>query len=113
VERIDDETQRPPANYNVNCVHASVFAAAMDVASARNPMAANRISGLDANTSAKTPEELDGLAELDTEAPADFGNNVWPLNAKYGVVYLGGCCGTSTEHIDALARCARTGSVNG
>ncbi len=104
IDHIDNETRLPPANYNVNCVHASVFAAAMTVTQSRNPEAADRITGLDANTSAKAPEELDGLAELDTEVPADFGANLWPLNSAYGTAYLGGCCGTSTEHIEALAR---------
>jgi homocysteine S-methyltransferase len=111
IERIDGETHRPPANYNVNCVHASVFAAAMRAAGSRNPKAARRISGLDANTSAKTPEELDGLAELDTEAPAEFGRNLWSLHAEFGTTYLGGCCGSSTEHIESLASCARSGSA--
>ena len=80
----------------------------MTVTRSRNPEAAARVAGLDANTSARAPEELDGLAELDTEAPADFGGNLWPLNSEFGTVYLGGCCGTSTEHIEALARRATT-----
>ena len=104
INRIDNEAPLPPANYNVNCVHASVFAAALTVTRSCDPKAADRITGLDANTSAKTPEELDGLAELDTEAPFDFGANLWPLHSDGGTVYLGGCCGTSTKHIEALAR---------
>jgi len=56
----------------------------------RNPAAAARVTGLHANTSAKSPE--------------DFGANMWALRQQPGVRLLGGCCGTSTEHIDALAR---------
>ena len=104
VDRVDNETTRPPTTYFVNCVHASVFAAAMESVARRNPGSVARISGLDANTSAKSPEELDGLTEIDTEAPRDFGKNLWALNANPGTVYLGGCCGSSTEHIEALAR---------
>ncbi len=66
-------------------------------------MAAARITGLDANTSAKDPDELDGLEEIDTVAPIDFGNNLWSVHQAFGTVYLGGCCGSSTEHIKALA----------
>ena len=105
IETIDGERQRPPASYAVNCVHTSVFSTAFSALQNRNAMAAGRLLGIDANTSAKTPEELDGLTELDTEAPADFGRNVASLNAKFGISYLGGCCGSSTEHIDALAGC--------
>lgn len=104
VDRIDNETTSPPTTYFVNCVHPSVFVAGMELVTQRNPRSAARITGLDANTSAKSPEELDGLAEIDTEAPEDFGKNLWALNAKFGTVYLGGCCGSSTEHIEALAR---------
>jgi homocysteine S-methyltransferase len=104
VRRIDDENSRPPAAYTVNCVHASVFAAAMRVAEARDPAAAARITGLYANTSAKSPEELEGMEEIDTEAPEDFGPKVWSLHRDHGARYLGGCCGTTTTHIEALAQ---------
>ena len=104
IDTIDGETQRPPASYAVNCVHTSVFSAAHSIIYHRNPTAAERILGIDANTSAKTPEELEGLEEIDTEAPIDFGANVASLHEAHGIAYLGGCCGSSTEHIAALAR---------
>lgn len=103
VLRIDEEARRPPDSYNINCVHASVFAAAMGRVKARSPGAAARITGLHANTSAKTPEELDGLENLETEAPEDFGVNLWALHRELGTRFLGGCCGTSTDHMEALA----------
>ena len=104
VDQIDNETTRAPTTYFVNCVHATVFVAAMEAMAQRSANTAARISGLDANTSAKSPEELDGLTEIDTEAPEDFGDGLWALNSALGTVYLGGCCGSSTEHIEALAR---------
>ena len=107
IKTIDDETRSPPASYAVNCVHASVFSAAYSVIHDRSAAAAERINSVDANTSAKTPEELDGLSEIDTEAPDDFGRNVSALNENFGIAYLGGCCGSSTDHIAELAkRCA-------
>ena len=99
---IDRELAEPPAAYNVNCVHASVFASAMSLSEARDAAAAARVVGLHANTSAKTPEELAGLAPLDTEAPEDFGRNLAALRER-GTRVLGGCCGTSTAHMEALA----------
>lgn len=112
INAIDDETQNPPSSYAVNCVHTSVFSAAYSSIHARSATAAERILGIDANTSAKTPEELDGLSEIDTEAPDDFGRNVSALNENFGIAYLGGCCGSSTEHIAALAaQCAARGNV--
>lgn len=103
IDTIDCETSRPPASYNINCVHTSVFAAAVSAIRTRNPAAASRIVGIDANTSAKTSEELDGLDEIDTEAPDDFGRSVYALREAFGISYLAGCCGSSTDHIAALA----------
>jgi homocysteine S-methyltransferase len=108
IDMIDEETRNPPTNYAVNCVHASVFSAAYTAIHDRNARAAERVVGIDANTSAKTPDELDGLTEIDTEAPADFGKNVASLHEMFGISYLGGCCGSSTEHIADLAkRCSK------
>lgn len=104
VKRIDGESARAPHSYAINCVHASVFASAMATTKARDPAAAARIIGLHANTSAKSPEELDGLEELDTEAPEDFGTNLGKIRRELGTRLLGGCCGTSTQHIESLAR---------
>jgi len=103
IKTIDEESRRPPSSYAVNCVHASVFAAAYAAIHERSPSDAERVLGIDANTSAKTPEELDGLTEIETEAPDDFGRNVAALHESFGIAYLGGCCGSSTEHIEALA----------
>lgn len=112
IETIDNETRCAPASYAVNCVHASVFSAALSTIRDRNPAASARVLGIDANTSAKTPEELDDLTEVDTEAPENFGKNVAALSTSFGISYLGGCCGTSTEHMAALAmRCAAAAKV--
>lgn len=103
VERIDSGVSRPPDVYLVNCVHASVYAKAYDAIARTHPGAARRIVGLEANTSALSPEELDALDEIATQTPEDFGREVWALHRTTGARYLGGCCGSGTEHIEALA----------
>ncbi len=104
IARIDDQTPNPPFGYNINCVHTSVFTAALNAIHERDPGTVARIFGIDANTSAKTPEELDDLEQIDTEAPVDFGRNVFALREAFGLRYLAGCCGSSTDHIAELAR---------
>jgi homocysteine S-methyltransferase len=104
VKQIDDSVARPPSHFFINCTHPSVLRSALE----SNPHAATRIAGLEANTSAKTPEELEGLEELETEDPVKFGRNMWVMHQDLGLTYLGGCCGSSTEHISALAEeCVR------
>lgn len=103
IDRIDNDSSRPPETYNANCVHASVFASAVTAIGQRNTSAAARITGLHANTSPKSPEELEGLEVLETEEADDFAENLNALRENLNIGFLGGCCGTSTEHMEALA----------
>jgi len=100
IDRIDSEIAQAPTHYMCNCVHPSIYRAAMATLPTE---LSKRVVGLEANTSAKSPEELDGLEEIDTQAPSDFGRELWRLHKSTGARYLGGCCGTSTEHIVELA----------
>ena len=107
ITRIDDTVTRPPDHYMVNCVHARNYAKAFQIMRKTHPSACARVIGLEANTSVLTPEELDNRAEVDTQEPDEFGAEVWSLRATTGARYLAGCCGSGTEHIDALAQYAK------
>ena len=104
IQEIDATVARPPAGYGVNCVHPRVFAAGLQAQGIIGTSLAERIFGLCANTSAREPEELDGLDDLDTEEPEAFATSMWETYASAGSKYLGGCCGTTTAHIEAIAR---------
>jgi len=101
IDTIDQERVRAPVGYAVNCVHPTVLARALDVAGER---AVARVIGHRANTSTLRPEELDDSAELITQPPDILANEVHEVATKYGLKLLGGCCGTGTEHIAAIAR---------
>lgn len=104
VERIDAALSPPPVAYVVNCVHPSVFAEALRSETVKAPSLRGRVLGLQANTSAKPPEELDGAASLEGEDPETFGQAMVALLTSLGVVALGGCCGTDDRHIASIAR---------
>ena len=110
VRRIDDGVERPPAGYLANCVHPAIFRDAARAAAGID----ERLLGLMANTSARSPADLDGRAELDTMDPDDFADTMAELHEDLGTRILGGCCGTDGRHIEALARrlesASRTGS---
>lgn len=97
---IDEGVDPPPAAYLLNCVHPRVAEAAL----AASPRAAERVIGLLANTSARDPDELDGLDKLETAEPEPFAREIADVAARRGLSLLGGCCGTGDEHIAALAR---------
>ena len=97
---IDEGTDPPPLAYLLNCVHPRVAAAALAV----SPAGRGRVVGLLANTSARDPDELDGLDELEVADPGPFGAEVVAVGQEYGLDLLGGCCGTGDAHIVAIAR---------
>lgn len=106
VMAIDEVTPRPEGAM-LNCVHARTAMAALDAAERRRPGIAGRVVGLQANTSALPPEALDGAAELDAEPPEAFAAGMRDVHRRYGIKILGGCCGSDTRHIAALAAAMR------
>jgi homocysteine S-methyltransferase len=100
IATIDDRVDPAPVGYMLNCVDPRVLASALAV----RPAATGRIMGLQANTSAREPEELDDAAELETAEPELFARELAAVTRTFGLRVAGGCCGTGAEHIDALAR---------
>lgn len=100
IGRIDGSVSRAPLGYMVNCVHPSVMAAALEHC---DPPSRDRILGLQANTSAKSPAELEGSRDLETEDPERFADSMLTLHQRFRLRILGGCCSTDASHIRALA----------
>ena len=103
VERIDSSVDPKPLCYSVNCVHPSVFERGVGQEIDHCESVKNRVLGFQANTSSKSPEELDGLEYLDTTAPAEFAESMLALHQNFGIRILGGCCGTDQRHIEEMA----------
>lgn len=103
VARIDRTVSAPPVGYMANCVHPDAFAAGLEKTRRSDPAAASRLLGLQANTSALPPDQLNEREELDTMDPEAFARAMAGLHRRLGVRILGGCCGTDHRHIRALA----------
>ncbi len=104
IEIIDSETDVNPLFYMVNCVHPTIFEEAISMESKIFPDILNRIVGFQANSSLKSPAELDNLSFPDTIQPGEFADLMISIHKKFGIKILGGCCGTDDSHINALAR---------
>jgi len=104
VAMIDSAVNPAPFFYMANCVHPTVFEAALAAAISQSPPVGRRLIGLQANTSTKSPEELDNLGSLDGAEPEPFANAMVGLHHWFGTRILGGCCGTDNRHIAAIAR---------
>jgi homocysteine S-methyltransferase len=104
IQTIDDAAQRPPSGYAVNCVHPSIFCEGMAALRMQGPGLELRILSFQANASAKDPKELDGIEELDAEEAESWAGSMLRAFHRFGTPFCGGCCGTDTSHIEALAK---------
>jgi len=103
IDHIDHEINRPPVFYMVNCVHPKALTACLAHWPTPQSRLKGRLMGIQANTSTKDPEDLDGSEILDTAAPDPFSADLMILHTHYGIKVLGGCCGTDQRHIQTLA----------
>lgn len=98
---IDNEVERQPVGYIINCVHPITFRKAI-----MNPINSSlkkeRLIGLLGNTSTKSPEELDDAVSLEAEEPQVWAEQMIDLINELGIKIVGGCCGTNHHHIQNL-----------
>ncbi len=99
IETTDAATGGSPAYYMINCAHPTHFEDVLDHGS---PWA-KRISGIRANASAMSHEQLDNSEVLDAGDPLDLGQRYRNLLSRMPQVrVLGGCCGTDHRHVAAI-----------
>ena len=110
IARIDGAVTPRPAYYTVSCVHPSALHEALRSDERLRRLAGDRLLGIKANASAKSPEERVELGHLDAEAPDRLADEIVALREESGLRVLGGCCGTDHRHIEALARRLMPGS---
>ena len=103
IQTIDTTAPEPPMGYAVNCVHPTVFKDGLIALDRRNGSLSRRILSYQANTSSRSPEELDRLHELETENPNTLADLILKIHQQFHIRILGGCCGTDTSHIECLA----------
>lgn len=91
---IDAACSRPPIGYMINCAYPSFLNAQ------HQPEAVlSRLIAYQANASSLDHSELDDSETLHADEISDWGDVMVELNRRYGIKILGGCCGTSVEHL--------------
>lgn len=101
IATIDDSLAAPPVGYSVNCVHPDIARRAL---ATLPDSARRRVVLFQGNASARTPEELDNLPDVDADDPESFAASVLALTRESSVRIVGGCCGTDERHMRAVAR---------
>ena len=103
IERVDRESDAPPAYFMVNCAHPTHV---LDVLSDEGPWR-DRLRGFRANASRMSHAELDESEVLDIGDPAELGALFADVRKMVPTItVLGGCCGTDARHISAIAEAA-------
>ena len=96
--RIDDALgTASPAGYFVNCTHPRFLLEAYP------PGTLNRLVGIQANASSRDVTQLDGASTTVTDPVDTWTADMLRLHTTHKVPVLGGCCGTSSQHLERLA----------
>jgi S-methylmethionine-dependent homocysteine/selenocysteine methylase len=102
IKLVDNSVSTLPLFYLTNCIHPDVLHKSFLNLKDENDILKNRLYGIQANASSKSPEELDTLLELDADSPTDWAQGMVDLNKKYNLKILGGCCGTDARFISSM-----------
>lgn len=99
VNAVDQATGGSPAYYGINCAHPVHFASALP-----DGPVGERIRSVRANASKLSHAEIDESPDLDSGDPLELAADYVRLRARHpSLSILGGCCGTDTRHIEAIA----------
>ncbi|PLX40060.1 MAG: homocysteine methyltransferase [Deltaproteobacteria bacterium] len=98
IDVIDNGAPIPPSGYMVNCCYPTFLERA-----ALKEADRERFLGIQANGSALDPRELESSTELKMEPVSEWVEAMARLKESGLGKIFGGCCGTSPEHIEALA----------
>jgi homocysteine S-methyltransferase len=99
ISAVEAATGWSPAYYGVNCAHPIHFSPALP-----GGRIGERIRSVRANASKLSHAEIDESPELDSGDPVELAADYVRLRAQHpSLSVLGGCCGTDTRHIEAIA----------
>jgi homocysteine S-methyltransferase len=99
IGKIDAVCSPPPLGFMINCAYPSFLNAQVQPTTV-----ISRLIGYQANASSLDHAQLDGADTLQSDNIVDWGNRMIALNKNFGVKILGGCCGTTHEHLQYIAR---------
>lgn len=106
--KIDSTCSRPPLGYMINCAYPSSIDA-----ESQPETVLSRLIGYQANASSLDQSDLDCAESLQADDIRDWGKRMIELNRRYDVRILGGCCGTSFEHLQYIIQNLNSEQVAG
>lgn len=108
IAQIDNSVDSKPVCYMVNCVHPDILYKALSHGFNQTLLVKQRFHGIQANTSALSPQELDNSVELKCSDCTELARSMKRLTEIVSLRIVGGCCGTDSTHIREIARLMST-----
>jgi len=101
---IDKQVNPQPLFYMSNCVHPLNLKNALSNNININEQSLCRFTGIQANASPLSPEQLNNCGVLQQGDFDEMIDEMLLLNKQFGLKLFGGCCGTNDLFIEKLAR---------
>lgn len=103
IQAVESTVRVKPMTYMANCIHPSNLRMALSEPFNQTELVRKHLTGIQANASPLSPEELDGCCKVITSDPEELANEMILLREQYRLKILGGCCGTNQLHMEELA----------
>lgn len=98
IRMIDAELDQPLLGYKINCAYPSFLCPQK-----QSGFVFSRLIGFQANASSLDTSELEKAETTQQDRIEDWGDEMIKLNQQFGLTILGGCCGTTDEHLRYIA----------
>jgi S-methylmethionine-dependent homocysteine/selenocysteine methylase len=104
IQAVEESVGIKPLTYMANCIHPINLNKALAMEFNQTELVRTHFTGIQANASPLSPEELDGSCEIITSDPMELAQGMVELRSRYGLKIFGGCCGTNQFHMEELAK---------
>jgi S-methylmethionine-dependent homocysteine/selenocysteine methylase len=104
IQAVETSVKVKPLTYMTNCIHPVNLGMALAKEFNQTELVRTHFTGIQANASPLSPEELDGSCEIITSDPVDLARGMLELRTQYQLKIFGGCCGTNQYHLEELAK---------
>ena len=99
INTIDAATCNKPLGYTITCTHPNTISNL-----SKSTKKYSRLIGIQANGSSLPFNELANMKRPMADAPQKFARAVIALKKQLSLTMIGGCCGTTSKHLESIAK---------
>jgi S-methylmethionine-dependent homocysteine/selenocysteine methylase len=103
IEMIDESVSKKPLCYMCNCIHPQILSEALSKPDNQTALMKERFHGIQANAACADPRELEQSGIVLSSSPNELAEIIAQLCQTIDLRICGGCCGTNSKHLRAMA----------